>query len=51
MVGQSNALCFMLWPLLIKIYAFVAAAYLAVTAGYITWRVWQKKRRTHSAEQ
>jgi hypothetical protein len=33
----------MLWPIFIKTYAVVAAAYLAVTAGYVTWRVWVRK--------
>lgn len=33
----------MLWPIFIKTYAVVAVAYLAVTAGYVTWRVWPRK--------
>ena len=37
------ALCIMLWPFFIKIYAVAAVSYLAVTAGYVSWRVWQRK--------
>ena len=36
----------MFCPLFIKLYAIVGSSYLAATAGYITWRVRQKKRKT-----
>jgi hypothetical protein len=34
----------MLWLIFLKTYAAVAALYLAVTAGYVTWRLWQSKK-------
>jgi hypothetical protein len=33
----------MLWLLFLKIYAVAALSYLAVAAGYFSWRVWQRK--------
>jgi len=33
----------MLWILFLKIYAVAAFSYLAVAAGYFSWRVWQRK--------
>lgn len=33
----------MLWTLFIKIYATAAASFIAVTAGYVGWRVWLRK--------
>jgi hypothetical protein len=34
----------MLWPILLKTYAAAAALYLAVTVGYVTWRLWLRKK-------
>ena len=33
----------MLWSLFFKIYATAAISYVAVTAGYVSWRVWARK--------
>ena len=34
----------MLWPILLKTYASAAALYLAVTLGYVAWRLWLRKK-------
>jgi hypothetical protein len=34
----------MLWPILFKTYAAAAALYFAVTAGYVAWRLWLRKK-------
>ncbi len=41
----------MLWILFIKVYAVVAAVYLAVTGGYIGWRIWHNKRNPQAAHR
>jgi len=33
----------MLLPFFLKIYAIAAVSYLAVAAGYFSWRVWLRK--------
>jgi hypothetical protein len=33
----------MLWSLFFKIYATAAISYIAVTAGYFSWRAWARK--------
>ena len=34
----------MLWPILLKTYAAAAVLYLAVTVGYVAWRLWLRKK-------
>jgi hypothetical protein len=34
----------MLWLILLKTYAAAAALYLAVTVGYVAWRLWLRKK-------
>jgi hypothetical protein len=34
----------MFWPILLKTYAAAAALYLAVTVGYVAWRLWLRKK-------
>jgi hypothetical protein len=33
----------MLWTLFFKIYATAAISYIAVAAGYFSWRAWPRK--------
>jgi len=33
----------MLWSLFFKIYATAAISYVAVAAGYFSWRAWARK--------
>ena len=39
----------MLWPILLKTYAAAAVLYLAVTAGYVAWRLWLRKKASHTS--
>lgn len=34
----------MLWLILLKTYLAAAALYLAVTVGYVAWRIWLRKK-------
>ena len=36
----------MLWPILLKTYATGSALYVAVTVGYVAWRLWLRKKAT-----
>ncbi len=41
----------MLWPILLKTYAAAAALYLAVTAIYICWRIWLRKKEPQTRSE
>jgi hypothetical protein len=42
-VGDAIALTKMILSLFLKIYATAAISYIAVAAGYFSWRAWARK--------